>query len=167
MGESSGAHSKESATSFAFGARKRNVTRLSGCTSGETAGPGEDCAKTVEAKANEISRNGRLMALLFYGGKMVTEVRYDLAIGKNLMMTGDERAELDEALLSVWRQALVERKRRVHLGDDPYPVQSTAKRKLAQVDFEFAGPRIRGLEQNPSTSSPRADLSPKRPNATQ
>src|SRR5260370_13843328 len=98
------------------------------------------------------------MALLFYGGKMVTEVRYDLAIGKNLMMTGDERAELDEALLSVWRQALVERKRRVHLSDDSYPVQSTAKRKLAHVDFEFPVHRIRGLQQNPTTASRCAEL---------
>jgi len=100
----------------------------------------------------------RLMALLFYGGKMVTEVRYDLAIGNKLMMKEDERAELDEALLSVWRQALVERKKRVLLGDDSYPVQCTAKRKLAQVDFEFAGQRIRGLEQNPTTTSRWAEL---------
>jgi hypothetical protein len=101
----------------------------------------------------------RLMALLFYGGKMVTEVRYDLAIGKKLMMTKeDEKAELDEALLSVWRQALVERKKRVLLGDDWYPVQCTAKRKLAQVDFELAGQRIRGLEQNPTTASRWAEL---------
>jgi len=98
------------------------------------------------------------MALLFYGGKMVTEVRYDLAIGKKLMMAEDEKAELDEALLSVWRQALVERKKRVLLGDDWYPVQCTAKRKLAQVDFELAGQRIRGLEQNPTTASRWAEL---------
>src|SRR5260370_37585360 len=77
------------------------------------------------------------------------------------MKGGDERAELDEALLSVWRQALVERKRRVHLGDDSYPVQSTAKRKLAQVDFEFAGQRIRGLEQKPTTASRWAELARK------
>src|SRR6202030_2659755 len=64
-----------------------------------------------------------------------------------------EKSELDEALLAVWRQALVDRKKRVRLGDDSYPVQHTAKSKLAQVDFEFAGQRIRGLEQNPATAS--------------
>src|SRR5712664_2408668 len=74
-------------------------------------------------------------------------------------MTADfERQDLDAALVSVWRQALVERKKRVQVGDDSYPVQSTAKRKLAQVDFEFAGQRIRGLEQNPATGSRWAEL---------
>ena len=78
-----------------------------------------------------------------------------------MMAKEDEKADLDEALLSVWRQALVERKKRVHLGGDSYPVQSTAKRKLAQVDFEFAGQRIRGLEQNPATASRWAELARK------
>src|SRR5216684_8355028 len=77
-------------------------------------------------------------------------------------MTADsEKQDLDAALLSVWRQALVERKKRVQVGDDSYPVQSTAKRKLAQVDFEFAGQRIRGLEQNPATGSRWAELARK------
>jgi hypothetical protein len=67
-------------------------------------------------------------------------------------------SDLDEALLSVWRQALRERKKRVRLGDDSYPVQHTAKSKLAQIDFEFAGRRIRGLEQNPATASAWAKL---------
>jgi hypothetical protein len=58
----------------------------------------------------------------------------------------------------VWRQVLVERKKPVVLGDNSYPVQSTAKSKLAQVDFEFAGQRIRALEQNPATASRWAAL---------
>ena len=70
-------------------------------------------------------------------------------------------SDLDSALLSVWRQALLERKKRVTLGDDSYPVQHTAKHKLAQVDFDFAGQRIRGLEQNPATSSRWAELARK------
>src|SRR5258708_37680441 len=74
------------------------------------------------------------------------------------MAEEDEKSNLDEALRSVWRQALVEGKRRVIVGDDSYPVQRTAKRKLAQVDFEFAGQRIRGLEQNPATASRWAEL---------
>jgi hypothetical protein len=77
------------------------------------------------------------------------------------MAEEDKKANLDEALLSVWRQALVERKKRVVVGDDSYPVQSTAKRRLAQVDFEFAGQRIRGLEQNPATASRWAELARK------
>ena len=74
------------------------------------------------------------------------------------MTNEDKNSNLDEALLSVWRQVLVERKTRVVLGDDSYPVQRTPKRKLAQVDFDFAGQRIRGLEQNPATASRWAAL---------
>ena len=69
-----------------------------------------------------------------------------------------QEPDLDAALLSVWRQALLERKKRVTLGDNSYPVQHTAKSKLAQVDFDFAGQRIRGLQQNPATSSRWAEL---------
>ena len=72
-----------------------------------------------------------------------------------------KKSDLDEALLSVWRQALVEGKRRVHLGEDSYPVRHTAKSKLAQVDFDFAGQRIRGLQQNPATASRWAVLARK------
>jgi hypothetical protein len=74
------------------------------------------------------------------------------------MTEEDKNPNLDEALLSVWRQVLVERKKRVILGDNSYPVLSTAKRKLAQVDFDFAGQRIRALEQNPATASRWAAL---------
>jgi hypothetical protein len=72
-----------------------------------------------------------------------------------------EKSELDETFLSVWRQALLEHKKRIILGDDSYPVQHTAKNKLAQVDFDFAGQRIRGLEQNPATASRWAQLARK------
>ena len=69
-----------------------------------------------------------------------------------------EKSDLDDGLLSVWRQVLLERKKRVTLGDDSYPVQHTARRKLAQVDFDFAGQRIRGLQQNPATASRWAEM---------
>ncbi len=72
-----------------------------------------------------------------------------------------EKSHLDEALLSVWRQALLEGKKRVTLGDNSYSVQHTAKHKLAQIDFDFAGQRIRGLEQNPATASRWAELARK------
>lgn len=77
------------------------------------------------------------------------------------MTKESESSDLDRALLSVWRQVLVEGKKRIVLGDDSYPVQSTHKRKLAQVDFDFAGQRIRGLEQNPATASRWAVLARK------
>ncbi len=78
-----------------------------------------------------------------------------------------DNTNLDETLLSVWSQVLVEHKKRVVLGDDSYPVQSTPKRKLAQVDFDFAGQRIRGLEQNPATASRWAALARKGANVMQ
>jgi hypothetical protein len=93
---------------------------------------------------------------------MVPEVRYDLARGNNSAMSEeDAKSALDQMLLSVWRQALIERKKRVTVGEDSYPVQHTPKSKVAQVDFEFDGQRIRGLEQNPATASRWAELARK------
>lgn len=77
------------------------------------------------------------------------------------MPDSPERSQLDEALLSVWKQTLIERAKRVRLGEDAYPVRCTPKHKLAQVDFEFDGQRIRGLEQNPATNSRWAQLARK------
>ena len=36
---------------------------------------------------------------------------------------------------------------------ESFPVRSTAKRKLKQIDFQFDGKDLRGLEQNPDTKS--------------
>jgi hypothetical protein len=69
--------------------------------------------------------------------------------------------EFDETVLSVWRQALVDSAKRVNVGGDNYPVRRTAKHKLAQVDFEFKGTPVRGLEQNPQTKSRWAQLARK------
>lgn len=77
------------------------------------------------------------------------------------MDDASEHAELDEALLAVWKQTLMERKKRVQVGNDTYPVRATPKRGLVQVDFEFAGQRIRGLEQNSATGSRWAELARK------
>lgn len=68
---------------------------------------------------------------------------------------------LDEAFIAVWQQALVDRAKRVTLGSDSYPVRRTAKRGLAQVDFELRGTPYRGLEQNPETKSRWAELARK------
>jgi hypothetical protein len=65
---------------------------------------------------------------------------------------------LEEALISVWRQALIEDDRFVTLEGKRYPVKRTSKSRLRQVDFEFQGEKLRGLEQNPSTNSRWAQL---------
>jgi hypothetical protein len=60
---------------------------------------------------------------------------------------------LKDAFLNVWRQSLVEKKKSVTLEGESFPVRSTAKRKLKQIDFQFDGKDLRGLEQNPDTKS--------------
>jgi hypothetical protein len=59
----------------------------------------------------------------------------------------------EQALIEVWRQALVEHAKVVGLGSERYPVRCTPKKGLRQVDFVFDGNEIRGLEQNPHTKS--------------
>jgi len=59
----------------------------------------------------------------------------------------------EEALVSVWRQSLVDSSSNVEVEHKKFPVRTTAKRKLKQVDFEFEGRQLRGLEQNPDTKS--------------
>jgi hypothetical protein len=72
-----------------------------------------------------------------------------------------ENPALDEAMVSVWRQALLEKAKTVRLGEETYPVRRTAKRALAQVDFDWEGQPLRGLEQNPETKSRWAQLARK------
>jgi hypothetical protein len=66
--------------------------------------------------------------------------------------------ELAEALVAVWRQAMVENAKVVQLDGKSYPVRRTPRRNLRQVDFTFDGQAIRGLEQNPETQSRWAQL---------
>ena len=77
------------------------------------------------------------------------------------MSTDFRSSEFDDALRSVWRQTVVDSAKTVTLGGDSYPVRRTTKHRLAQVDFEFAGAPIRGLEQNPQTKSRWAQLARK------
>src|SRR6202158_192042 len=63
-----------------------------------------------------------------------------------------------QALIEVWRQALVENAMVVELGKERYTVRRTPKRGLRQVDFVFDGNEIRGLEQNPETKSRWAQM---------
>src|SRR5260370_13416200 len=65
---------------------------------------------------------------------------------------------LGERLISVWRQSLGEGRQEVSLDGGSFPVRRTAKNRLRQVDFSFDGKEIRGLEQNPKTSSRWAEL---------
>ena len=67
----------------------------------------------------------------------------------------------EEAALSVWRQSLVEMARVVNLEGDEFPVRSTAKQKLKQVDFRVDGRDFRALEQNPDTKSQWAAMARK------
>ena len=64
----------------------------------------------------------------------------------------------EEALIEVWRQALVENTDLIELGAEHYPVHRTPKRHLREVDFVFEGNKIRGLEQNPETKSRWAQM---------
>ena len=59
----------------------------------------------------------------------------------------------EQTLVEVWRQTLVKNSKTVELGSERYPIQSTPKHRLRQVDFVFEGNEIRGLEQNPQTKS--------------
>jgi hypothetical protein len=59
----------------------------------------------------------------------------------------------EDTLLEVWRQTLAEGLRAVTLDSGSYPVRRTPTKQLRQVDFEYDGESIRGLEQNPKTKS--------------
>jgi len=58
---------------------------------------------------------------------------------------------IEEVLISVWRQ--LDGAKSVEIDGKTYPVKLTAKRHLKQVDFQFDGHELRGLEQNPDTKS--------------
>ena len=64
----------------------------------------------------------------------------------------------EQALVEIWRQALVEGAKTVRIGTGTFPVRRTPKRGLRQVDFTFEGNEIRGLEQNPQTKSRWAQM---------
>lgn len=67
-------------------------------------------------------------------------------------------ASLEETLVSVWRQALAENARSVKLEDRSFPLRRTSRSRLREVDFQFEGHQLRGLEQNPETASRWAQL---------
>jgi hypothetical protein len=65
---------------------------------------------------------------------------------------------LEDALVSVWQQAFVEGAKTVILGDVHYPIRRSSRSKLREVDFKFGNTALRGVEQNPNTSSRWAKL---------
>jgi hypothetical protein len=60
---------------------------------------------------------------------------------------------IEEVLISVWRQSLVDGASSVRIDGQKYPVKTTSRRRLKQVDFQFDGHDLRGLEQNADTKS--------------
>ena len=66
--------------------------------------------------------------------------------------------DLENVLVSVWRQTLVENANLIEIDGQRYPVRRTARLRLRQVDFEFGGEPLRGVEQNPGTRSSWARL---------
>ena len=67
-------------------------------------------------------------------------------------------ASLEETLISVWKQVLVDDGKTVMLEDRSSPIRRTSRSRLREVDFEFEGHELRGLEQNPETASRWAQL---------
>src|SRR5215470_7117564 len=67
-------------------------------------------------------------------------------------------ASSEETVVSVWQQALAETAMSVTLEDRSFPVRRTSRSRLREVDSEFEGHQLRGLEQNPETASRWAQL---------
>ena len=65
---------------------------------------------------------------------------------------------LEETLISVWRQALVKDAKIVTLEDRDFRIRRTSRSRLREVDFQFEGHELSGLEQNPETASRWAQL---------
>lgn len=64
----------------------------------------------------------------------------------------------EETIISVWRQVLVDEAKFVTLDGRRSPVRETSRSKLREVDFQFGKETLRGLEQNPNTTSRWAQL---------
>ena len=67
-------------------------------------------------------------------------------------------ADYEAVFLRVWEQSLIRKARSVVIEGDIFPVQTTAKQGLKQIDFQFGGREIRALQQNPDTKSRWAEM---------
>jgi hypothetical protein len=65
---------------------------------------------------------------------------------------------LGEVLISVWQQALGERRDEVELEGETYAVTLSRAKGLRMVEFDVGPNRIVGIEQNPKTESRWAEL---------
>ena len=72
--------------------------------------------------------------------------------------TRKSKIMLEDVLIEVWRQALVENLSTATLAGKKYPVRQTPKAKLREVEFQFDGRTLVGIEQNPKTRSRWAKL---------
>ena len=70
----------------------------------------------------------------------------------------DEQRPFRSCIDECWEQSLVRNARSVVIEGDIFPVQSTAKQGLKQIDFQFEGREIRALQQNPDTKSRWAEM---------
>jgi hypothetical protein len=67
-------------------------------------------------------------------------------------------ANLEEIFISVWQQVLVDETEVVNVCGRSFRIRRTSRSRLREVDFECEGQKLRGLEQNPNTSSNWAKL---------
>ena len=68
---------------------------------------------------------------------------------------------LDEAVISVWQQALAEGRSNVELEGKTYAVTISKLKGLRMVEFNVGPSRLVGIEQNPKTESNWAALARK------
>ena len=54
---------------------------------------------------------------------------------------------LSDVLVDVWSQVMVHEAKIVKLGADQFPVSTSKKKRLRQVEFTFDGKTIIGIEQ--------------------
>jgi len=66
--------------------------------------------------------------------------------------------DLSEVLIDVWHQALVDKSISVKIGGHQHPVTILKAKHLRQVQFEFEGKAIIGIEQNPNTITRWAEM---------
>jgi hypothetical protein len=67
-------------------------------------------------------------------------------------------ANFSEVLIDVWRQALVDKSDFVKIDERRYPVVTLKAKHLRQVQFEFEGQSIIGIEQNANTTTRWAEM---------
>jgi len=68
------------------------------------------------------------------------------------------KPSFEEALIALWRQALVDEAEVVKLGSERYPVTRSKGKMLRQLIFAVDGNSLIGIEQNPKTKSRWAAL---------